>query len=53
MVVIDDYYAWDGGARAVHDYISSTDAACRIQSLSNWYDAHFFKKESRDRFDEL
>lgn len=53
VVVIDDYYAWDGCARAVHDYLSSTDAAYRIRSLPNWYGAYFLKKEFRDRFDEL
>ena len=53
IVVIDDYYAWDGCARAVHDYLSGTDAAYRIRSLPNWYGAYFVKKVSRDRFDEL
>ncbi|HEX4969353.1 MAG TPA: TylF/MycF/NovP-related O-methyltransferase [Nitrospiraceae bacterium] len=53
VVVIDDYYAWDGCARAVHDYLSGTDAAYRIRSLPNWYGAYFVKKVSRNRFDEL
>lgn len=53
VVVIDDYYAWDGCARAVHDYLSSADASYRIRSLPNWYGAYFFKKASRDRFDVL
>lgn len=53
VVVIDDYYAWDGCARAVHDYLSGTDAAYRIRSLPNWYGAYFVKKESRNKFDEL
>lgn len=52
-VIIDDYYAWDGCARAVHDYLSSTDSAYRIRSLPNWYGAYFMKKASRDRFDVL
>jgi O-methyltransferase len=53
IVLIDDYYAWDGCARAVHDYLSTTDAAYRIRSLPNWYGAYFVKKASRDRFDVL
>ncbi|MEQ1844750.1 MAG: TylF/MycF/NovP-related O-methyltransferase, partial [Nitrospira sp.] len=53
VVVIDDYYAWDGCARAVHDYLSSADAAYRIRSLPNWYGAYFLKQASRDRFDVL
>lgn len=53
VVIIDDYYAWDGCARAVHDYLSGTDAAYRIRSLPNWYGAYFVKKVSRNRFDEL
>lgn len=53
VVVIDDYYAWDGCARAVHDYLSGIDAAYRIRSLPNWYGAYFVKKVSRTRFDEL
>jgi O-methyltransferase len=53
VVVIDDYYAWDGCARAVHDYLARVDAAYRIRSLPNWYGAYFVKKASRDRFDTL
>jgi hypothetical protein len=53
VVVIDDYYAWDGCARAVHHYLSAADAAYRIRSLPNWYGAYFVKKVSRTRFDEL
>lgn len=53
IVIIDDYYAWDGCARAVHDYLSTRDAAYRIRSLPNWYGAYFVKKASRDRFDVL
>jgi O-methyltransferase len=53
VVIIDDYYAWDGCARAVHDYLSGADAAYRIRSLPNWYGAYFLKKASRDRFDAL
>lgn len=30
LVIIDDYFAWDGCARAVHDYLSRTGRACRL-----------------------
>ncbi|MFC0514582.1 TylF/MycF/NovP-related O-methyltransferase [Mucilaginibacter angelicae] len=30
MIIIDDYYAWDGCARAVHDYLSSIKSSSRI-----------------------
>jgi hypothetical protein len=29
--VLDDYYAWDGAARAAHDWLSANDAAYRIR----------------------
>lgn len=53
VVIIDDYYAWDGCARAVHDYLSSCDVAYRIRSIPQWYGAYFIKKAARDRFDVL
>ncbi len=33
IVIVDDYYAWDGCARAVHDYLSGRDLPYRIKSL--------------------
>jgi O-methyltransferase len=30
LIILDDYYAWDGCARAVHDYLSAQKAAERI-----------------------
>jgi O-methyltransferase len=35
LIVIDDYYTWDGCSRAVHDYLSQTAATERISSLDN------------------
>jgi O-methyltransferase len=32
LVIIDDYYAWDGCARAVHDYLSAHKLADRIRN---------------------
>ncbi len=53
VVIIDDYYAWDGCVRAVHDYLSRHDLPYRIRSLFNCYGAYFIKKPFRDRFDVL
>ncbi len=53
VVIIDDYYAWDGCARAVHDYLSRYDLSYRIRSLFNYYGAYFIKKPFRDRYDVL
>ena len=30
LVIIDDYYAWDGCSRAVHDFLSQNKSATRI-----------------------
>ena len=35
LVIIDDYYTWDGCAKAVHDYLSSIKSACRIRQFMN------------------
>jgi O-methyltransferase len=32
LVLIDDYFAWDGCSRAVHDYLSKIKSAARIQT---------------------
>lgn len=53
IVIVDDYYSWDGCARAVHDYLSRQDLPYRIRSLFNGYGAYFIKKPYRDRFDVL
>lgn len=31
LVIIDDYYTWDGCARAVHDYLSKVQASERLE----------------------
>jgi O-methyltransferase len=33
LIVLDDYYAWDGCSRAVHDFLSKRKATERIDSL--------------------
>ncbi len=32
LVVVDDYYDWDGASRAVHDYLSAHKSAARIRT---------------------
>ncbi len=34
LIIIDDYYTWDGCSRAVHDFLSLRSAAERIDSLN-------------------
>ncbi len=34
VVIIDDYYAWDGCAKAVHDYFSRNSLPARLQRTS-------------------
>lgn len=31
LVIIDDYYVWDGCARAVHDFLSKSGSLCRLR----------------------
>jgi O-methyltransferase len=33
LILIDDYYVWDGCSRAVHDFLSQRKAAERIQAV--------------------
>jgi len=35
LIIVDDYYAWDGCARAVHDFLSRRSATERIRSFGN------------------
>jgi O-methyltransferase len=35
FVVLDDYYAWDGCSRALHDFLSRRSAVERIRNLGN------------------
>jgi O-methyltransferase len=35
LIIIDDYYAWDGCTRAVHDYLSKNDLPVRIHQTKN------------------
>lgn len=44
IVIIDDYYAWDGCARAMHDFLSEWDTPYRIRSLPDMSAAYLVKE---------
>ncbi len=46
IIIIDDYYAWTGCSRAVHDYLASIQSASRIY-MTNEYIAYIVKTESK------
>jgi hypothetical protein len=46
-VIIDDYYTWDGCARAVHDFLSRNDRCYRIRTLGAYEGAWFVKRDGR------
>jgi O-methyltransferase len=35
LIIIDDYYAWDGCSKAVHDYLSKNNLPVRIYQTKN------------------
>ena len=35
IIILDDYYAWDGCSRALHDFLSRRSATERIRSLGD------------------
>jgi hypothetical protein len=49
VVIVDDYYAWDGCARAVHEYLGRHNLPYRIRSLPDFVGAYFVKKAYRDQ----
>ena len=32
LIIIDDYFSWDGCCKAVHDYLSATKSSSRIRT---------------------
>jgi hypothetical protein len=52
-VIVDDYYAWDGCARAVHDYLSARDLPYRIKSLYGNFGMYFTKRAFRKSFEQF
>lgn len=53
IVIIDDYYAWDGCARATHDYLSNNDFCYRIKSLPYNFGGYFIKRNFRKSVDQF
>lgn len=50
VVIVDDYYAWDGATRAVHDYLSRNNLAYRLRQIgqeSHPVGAWFIKRRAR------
>lgn len=41
LIIIDDYYTWDGCSRAVHDYLSEIKSSSRIHT---WNDVTYILK---------
>jgi O-methyltransferase len=46
-IILDDYYAWDGCARATHDYLSRHSLSWRIRSMDRFYGAWMVKRDHR------
>lgn len=53
LVILDDYYTWDGCARATHDYLSRNDLCYRIKSLPGFSGACFTKRKERVSHQQL
>ena len=43
LVIIDDYYTWDGCSKAVHDYLAETKCNSRVRQWNNQV-AYIIKK---------
>ena len=48
VVIIDDYYAWDGCAVAVHEYLGKHRLNHRIRSLPDFSAAYILKQSHRE-----
>lgn len=35
IIIVDDYFVWDGCSRAVHDYLSKNSSVEKIQTFNN------------------
>jgi len=49
-VILDDYYFWDGCARATHDFLAGSGQAYRIRTIGEFVGAWFEKKAGRSGF---
>jgi O-methyltransferase len=52
-VIVDDYYAWDGCARALHDWLSHHDHPYRIKSLYLNLGAFFVRRDGRTNINDI
>jgi O-methyltransferase len=51
LILLDDYYAWDGCSRALHDFLSRRSATERIRSVGDT--CYLVRREAeQDRHDE-
>jgi hypothetical protein len=48
-IILDDYYAWDGCARATHDFLSLNNLSWRIRSIDRLQGAWMVKRAHRTR----
>jgi hypothetical protein len=48
-IILDDYFAWDGCARATHDFLSRNDLCWRIRSMDKFTGAWMIKRAFRTR----
>lgn len=46
VIIVDDYFAWDGCARAIHEFLSHNKLTDRIQQFDNGI-CYLVKKEDR------
>ena len=47
VIILDDYYAWDGCARATHDFLSQNNLSWRIRSMDRLHGAWMIKRGHR------
>lgn len=50
--IVDDYYAWDGCALALHEYFGQHRIAARLRTMPVLQGAYFYNKH-REKFEEL
>jgi O-methyltransferase len=48
-IILDDYYAWDGCARATHAFLAQNDLSWRIRSIPNYHGIWMIKRRHRTR----
>ncbi|WP_181357544.1 TylF/MycF/NovP-related O-methyltransferase [Stenomitos frigidus] len=48
IIIIDDYYAWDGCAVAVHEYLGKHGLNHRIRSIPDFSSAYIIKQAHRE-----